>query len=111
MVPKGVAHCTAGYLLWTSMTVRTVFDLHVGDCYASVADIGWITGHSYVIYGPLFFVAGTVVKSAVVFRPVSSRWRRCEPQPPMSNRAAACSDMSLATLHPLAVAPCRRVDA
>eukprot|EP00405_Crypthecodinium_cohnii_P022392 CAMPEP_0206482298 /NCGR_PEP_ID=MMETSP0324_2-20121206/38807_1 /ASSEMBLY_ACC=CAM_ASM_000836 /TAXON_ID=2866 /ORGANISM="Crypthecodinium cohnii, Strain Seligo" /LENGTH=661 /DNA_ID=CAMNT_0053960251 /DNA_START=69 /DNA_END=2054 /DNA_ORIENTATION=- len=51
--PKGVVHCTGGYLLWTALTVKTVFDLQEDDVYASVADIGWITGHSYIIYGPL----------------------------------------------------------
>jgi len=51
--PKGVVHCTGGYLLWTSLTVKLAFDLQEDDVYCSVADIGWITGHSYIIYGPL----------------------------------------------------------
>jgi len=51
--PKGVVHSTAGYLLWTSLTVKLVFDLQEDDVYASVADVGWITGHSYIVYGPL----------------------------------------------------------
>ena len=50
--PKGLAHTTAGYLLYTSTTHRYVFDYRPGDIYACVADIGWITGHSYVVYGP-----------------------------------------------------------
>jgi len=72
--PKGVGHCTAGYLLWTSMTVRVVFDLHVGDCYASVADIGWITGHSYVVYGPLANGVSTLVFESVPTYPDEGRY-------------------------------------
>jgi len=72
--PKGVAHCTAGYLLWTSMTVRTVFDLHVGDCYASVADIGWITGHSYIVYGPLANGCSTFIFESVPTYPDAGRY-------------------------------------
>lgn len=72
--PKGVAHCTAGYLLWTSMTVRTVFDLHVGDCYASVADIGWITGHSYVVYGPLANGCSTFIFESIPTYPDEGRY-------------------------------------
>jgi acetyl-CoA synthetase len=51
--PKGVMHTTGGYLLWAAMTHHYVFDYHVGDVYACVADIGWVTGHSYIVYGPL----------------------------------------------------------
>ena len=51
--PKGVVHCTAGYLLWTALTHKYVFDIHEGDVYFCTADIGWVTGHSYVVYGPL----------------------------------------------------------
>jgi len=72
--PKGVAHCTAGYLLWTSFTVRVVFDVHVGDCYASVADIGWITGHSYIIYGPLCNGASTFIFESVPTYPDAGRY-------------------------------------
>merc|ERR1711879_660381 len=72
--PKGVAHSTAGYLLWTSLTVRTVFDLHVGDCYASVADIGWITGHSYIIYGPLSNGVSTFMFESVPTYPDAGRY-------------------------------------
>lgn len=72
--PKGVAHCTAGYLMWTSLTVRTIFDLHVGDCYASVADIGWITGHSYVIYGPLANGVSTFMFESVPTYPDAGRY-------------------------------------
>lgn len=55
--PKGVVHTTAGYLLYTWHTVSTTFDLQPDDIFACVADVGWITGHSYIVYGPL--CAGT----------------------------------------------------
>ena len=51
--PKGILHTTAGYLLWTTMTTKWVFDLKDSDVYWCTADIGWVTGHSYVVYGPL----------------------------------------------------------
>ncbi|RAL20019.1 acetate--CoA ligase [Lujinxingia litoralis] len=51
--PKGVVHATAGYALWTKLTTRWVFDLKEEDTYWCTADIGWITGHSYIVYGPL----------------------------------------------------------
>lgn len=51
--PKGVAHCSAGYLLYAAMTHKYVFDYREGDIYACMADVGWVTGHSYIVYGPL----------------------------------------------------------
>mmetsp|Transcript_7866 Transcript_7866/g.13781 ORF Transcript_7866/g.13781 Transcript_7866/m.13781 type:complete len:659 (-) Transcript_7866:104-2080(-) len=72
--PKGVAHGTAGYLLWTTITTKYVFDVHVGDCYASVADIGWITGHSYIIYGPLSNGASTFMFESVPTYPDAGRY-------------------------------------
>jgi len=51
--PKGVQHSSAGYLLYAKMTHKYIFDLKDDDVYACVADAGWITGHSYVVYGPL----------------------------------------------------------
>ena len=51
--PKGIVHTTAGYLLQTAMTMKWVFDLHEEDIYWCTADIGWVTGHSYIVYGPL----------------------------------------------------------
>merc|ERR1719159_1542652 len=72
--PKGVAHCTAGYLMWTSMTVKNVFDLHVGDNYCSVADIGWITGHSYIVYGPLSNGVSTFIFESVPTYPDAGRY-------------------------------------
>merc|ERR1712188_160352 len=71
--PKGVAHCTAGYLLWTSFTQRVVFDVHPGDNFASVADIGWITGHSHIIYGPLCNGASTFMFESVPTYPDPGR--------------------------------------
>ena len=51
--PKGIAHTTAGYLLYAAMTQKYVFDVREGDLFACMADVGWVTGHSYVVYGPL----------------------------------------------------------
>ncbi len=51
--PKGVLHTTGGYLLYTSITHQYVFDYHDGDVYWCTADVGWVTGHSYIVYGPL----------------------------------------------------------
>ena len=51
--PKGILHTTAGYLLWTTLTTKWIFDIKDSDTYWCTADIGWITGHSYVVYGPL----------------------------------------------------------
>ena len=51
--PKGVLHTTGGYLVFTSMTHQDVFDYHDGDIYWCTADVGWVTGHSYIVYGPL----------------------------------------------------------
>ena len=50
--PKGVLHTTAGYLLYTTLTMKYVFDLKDEDVYWCTADIGWVTGHSYIVYGP-----------------------------------------------------------
>ena len=51
--PKGVVHSTGGYLLWSALTHKYVFDIHENDVYFCTADIGWVTGHIYVVYGPL----------------------------------------------------------
>jgi acetyl-CoA synthetase len=59
--PKGVLHTTAGYLLGTALTHRWVFDLHEDDTYWCTADIGWVTGHSYIVYGPLVNGATTLM--------------------------------------------------
>lgn len=51
--PKGLAHSTAGYLVFAAFTHKVVFDYQEGDIFGCVADIGWVTGHSYIVYGPL----------------------------------------------------------
>jgi acetyl-CoA synthetase len=72
--PKGVAHTTAGYLLHVALTHHYVFDYHPGDIYACAADIGWITGHSYVVYGPLCNGATTVLFESVPTHPDPGRY-------------------------------------
>src|SRR5450759_2826276 len=72
--PKGVSHTTAGYLLFAAMTHKYVFDYKDGDIYACVADIGWITGHSYVVYGPLLNGATTVLFESVPNYPDAGRY-------------------------------------
>jgi len=72
--PKGVAHTTAGYLLQAALTHRYVFDYRPGDVYACVADIGWITGHSYVVYGPLCNGATTVLFESIPTYPNAGRY-------------------------------------
>ena len=72
--PKGVAHTTAGYLLHCALTHRYVFDYRPGDIYACVADIGWITGHSYVVYGPLCNGATSVLFESVPTYPDAGRY-------------------------------------
>lgn len=74
--PKGVLHTTGGYLVWAAYTHETVFDLREGDVYWCTADVGWITGHSYVVYGPLANGGTTVMFEGVPQYPDSSRfWR------------------------------------
>lgn len=63
--PKGILHTTGGYLLWATQTTKWVFDVKDNDVYWCTADIGWITGHSYVIYGPLSCGATTVIYEGV----------------------------------------------
>jgi acetyl-CoA synthetase len=72
--PKGVSHTTAGYLLFTAMTHKYIFDYKDGEIYACVADIGWITGHSYVVYGPLLNGATTVLFESVPNYPDPGRY-------------------------------------
>ncbi len=72
--PKGVAHTTAGYLLHAALTHQYVFDYREGDIYACVADIGWITGHSYVVYGPLCNGATTLLFESVPTYPDAGRY-------------------------------------
>ena len=71
--PKGVLHTTGGYLLHASMTHRYVFDYRDGDIYWCTADVGWVTGHSYIVYGPLANGATTLMFEGVPNYPDSSR--------------------------------------
>jgi len=71
--PKGVLHTTAGYLLQASMTHKYVFDYQEGDIYWCTADVGWVTGHSYIVYGPLANGATTLMFEGVPTYPSASR--------------------------------------
>jgi acetyl-CoA synthetase len=71
--PKGVVHTTGGYLVYTSMTHQYVFDYHDGDVYWCTADVGWVTGHSYIVYGPLANGAITLMFEGVPTYPDASR--------------------------------------
>jgi acetyl-CoA synthetase len=77
--PKGVLHTTAGYLLYASITHEIVFDYREGEVYWCTADVGWITGHSYVVYGPLANGATTLMFEGVPNYPDASRiWQVCD---------------------------------
>jgi acetyl-CoA synthetase len=77
--PKGVVHTTAGYLLHASLTHKYVFDIHDDDVYWCSADIGWVTGHSYIVYGPLANGATSVMFEGVPTYPDAGRfWQVCE---------------------------------
>ena len=77
--PKGVLHTTGGYLVWVSMTHEYVFDLEEEDVYWCSADVGWVTGHSYIVYGPLANGATTVMFEGVPTYPDASRfWQVCD---------------------------------
>jgi len=77
--PKGVVHSTAGYLLWSALTQKYVFDIHEGDVYFCTADIGWVTGHSYVVYGPLCNGGTTLMFEGVPTYPDAGRlWKIVE---------------------------------
>ena len=72
--PKGVLHTTGGYLVYASMTHQYVFDYHDGDIYWCTADVGWVTGHSYIVYGPLANGATTLMFEGVPNYPDASRF-------------------------------------
>ncbi len=72
--PKGLSHTTAGYLLYAALTHKYVFDYKDGEVYACVADIGWVTGHSYVVYGPLLNGATTVLFESIPNYPDAGRY-------------------------------------
>ena len=77
--PKGVLHTTGGYLLYASLTHELVFDYQPGDVYWCTADVGWVTGHSYIVYGPLANGATTVMFEGVPNYPDASRfWQVCD---------------------------------
>jgi acetyl-CoA synthetase len=77
--PKGVLHTTAGYQLYVAMTHQYVFDYHDGDIYWCTADVGWVTGHSYIVYGPLANGATTLIFEGVPNYPSMSRfWEVCD---------------------------------
>lgn len=77
--PKGVVHTSGGYLTYVSMTHQYVFDYHDGDVFWCTADVGWITGHSYTIYGPLANGATTLMFEGIPSYPDASRfWQICE---------------------------------
>ena len=72
--PKGVLHTTGGYLVYVAMTHQYVFDYHDGDVYWCTADVGWVTGHSYIVYGPLANGAITLMFEGVPNYPDASRF-------------------------------------
>ena len=77
--PKGVLHTTAGYLLQSAMTHKTVFDYKDGEVYWCTADVGWVTGHSYIVYGPLANGATTLMFEGIPTYPDISRfWQVCD---------------------------------
>ena len=77
--PKGVLHTTGGYMVYASMTHQYVFDYHDGDIYWCTADVGWVTGHSYIVYGPLANGATTLMFEGVPNYPDTSRfWQVCD---------------------------------
>ena len=77
--PKGVVHTTGGYLVYAAMTHEITFDYHDGDIYWCTADVGWVTGHSYIVYGPLANGATTLMFEGVPTYPDASRfWQVCE---------------------------------
>jgi len=77
--PKGVQHSSAGYILWAQMTMEWVFDIKDNDTYWCTADVGWITGHTYIVYGPLAAGATTVMFEGVPTFPDAGRcWKMVE---------------------------------
>ena len=82
--PKGVLHTTGGYLVFASMTHQYVFDYHDGDIYWCTADVGWVTGHSYIVYGPLANGATTLMFEGIPNYPTAvallARHRQVEGQ-------------------------------
>ena len=78
-MPKGVVHTSGGYLTYAAMTHEYIFDYHEGDIYWCTADVGWVTGHSYIVYGPLANGATTLMFEGVPTWPDAGRfWQVCE---------------------------------
>ena len=78
-MPKGVVHTTGGYIVYAAMTHEINFDYHEGDVFWCTADVGWVTGHSYIVYGPLANGATTLMFEGVPTYPDASRfWQVCE---------------------------------
>ena len=76
--PKGVVHTSGGYLAYAAMTHEYVFDYHEGDVFWCTADVGWVTGHSYIVYGPLANGATTLMFEGVPTFPDAGRfWEVC----------------------------------
>lgn len=77
--PKGLMHSTAGYILYAMQTCKIIFDLRPGDVYSCVADVGWITGHTYIVYGPLANGTTTLMFESTPLYPDAGRyWDMCE---------------------------------
>ncbi len=72
--PKGVQHSQAGYILWAQYTMEHVFDVKENDTFWCTADVGWITGHTYIVYGPLAMGATTIMYEGVPLFPDAGRW-------------------------------------
>ncbi|WP_331774159.1 acetate--CoA ligase [Sulfurospirillum sp. 1612] len=72
--PKGVQHSSAGYILWAQYTMEHVFDVKENDTFWCTADVGWITGHTYIVYGPLAMGATTIMYEGVPLYPNAGRW-------------------------------------
>ncbi|MEY2882381.1 MAG: hypothetical protein RL490_105, partial [Pseudomonadota bacterium] len=72
--PKGVLHTTAGYLLWANLTFETVFDYRQGELFWCTADVGWVTGHSYIVYGPLSAGATVLMFEGIPSYPATDRF-------------------------------------
>ena len=73
-MPKGVLHTTGGYMVWASFTHRYVFDYHPGEIFWCTADVGWVTGHTYIVYGPLANGATTLMFEGIPNYPDASRF-------------------------------------
>lgn len=72
--PKGIVHTTAGYMVYAALTHKVIFDVHDDDIYWCTADVGWVTGHSYIVYGPLANAATTLMFEGVPHYPDASRF-------------------------------------